>query len=212
MISQPDTLVHETVLASGLTYEEYMQQFMGDERRTEWVNGEVILIVNNVLHNRILSFLNTLLTLYLGFKPIGEVLLAGVSMYIGEDKPAREPDLMVVLNEHRERIEPNRLNGAADIVLEIVSPESRDRDYFIKYHEYAAAGVPEYWLIDPLRQQADIYLLGEDHRYRRAPLDGEGRLVSPLLPNFALDPALLWSDPLPSGAVLFEMVKAMVNA
>ena len=195
-----ENLQTEAILASGLTYTEYVQQFMGDELHTEWVNGEVIQILNNVQHNRILGLLQTLLTLYLRFKALGEVFPAGVSMYISDDKPAREPDLMIVFNENRHRIEATRLNGPADIVVEIVSPESRDRDTFIKYQEYADAGVREYWLIDPVRQQADIYQLDEDGRYRRVALDSDGRMVSPSLPGFALDAELFWQEDLPTGA------------
>lgn len=210
-LASQDALTHETIIASGLSYEEYQRQFMGDERRTEWITGDVILLMNNVLHNEILSFLDTLLRLYLGFKPIGKVLLAGISMYVGDDKPAREPDLMIVLNEHRDRIQETRLNGAADIAIEIVSPESRARDAIIKYDEYQAIGVREYWLIDPERQQADIYVLDATGRYRRAALDGQGRLVSSLLAGFTLDPAILWRESLPEGADLIQLVQEWVN-
>jgi Uma2 family endonuclease len=162
-----ENLHTDTILASGLTYAEYVQQFMGDERHTEWVHGEVIHILNNVQHNRILGLLQTLLTLYLRFKALGEVFPAGISMYISDDKPAREPDLMIVFNENRHRLEEIRLNGAAD-----------------------------------------IYQPGEDGRYRRAALDSQGRLLSPLLPDFALDAELLWQEDLPTGAELMAMVGA----
>lgn len=208
--TQTSALEGETILASGLTYEEYVKQFMGDERRTEWVNGDVILIMNNVPHNRILFFLSQLVGLYLGLKPIGEALPAGISMYLEEQGRGREPDLLVVLNENKDRIQYNRIEGAADIAIEIVSPESRTRDYVFKYEEYEAGGVREYWLIDPLRQQADIYSLGEDRRYHRLPTDAQGRLVSTLLEGFALDPNILWSDNPPAGEALISLVKSMV--
>ena len=110
-------------------------------------------------------------------------------MYLGDDKPAREPDLLVILNDHADRIKENRVEGAVDIAVEIVSPESTVRDRGDKFDEYEAAGVPEYWLFDPLRETADIYALGSDGRYHRRPLDGEGRVTSGLLPGFAIDPA-----------------------
>jgi len=56
-----------------------------------------------------------------------------------------------------------------------------------------------------------LYQLGDDWRYRRAALDSEGRLVSPLLPDFALDSEILWQDELPTGPELMALVNAMVG-
>jgi Uma2 family endonuclease len=56
----------------------------------------------------------------MGFKSLGEVLLAGVPMYISDQQPAREPDLLIVLNANRQRIKANYLAGPADLVVEIV--------------------------------------------------------------------------------------------
>lgn len=202
-----EVLAYEHVVAKGLTYEQFQQQFEG--RHAEWLMGDVILLVNNLQHNRIAAFLLSLLQFYFSLKPIGEAIMAGFQMYLGDDVPAREPDVVVVLNEHQDRRQEKRLEGPADIAVEVVSPESEVRDHVFKYQEYQAAGVREYWLIDPMRQQADIYVLGDDHRYRRLPLDANGRLVSTLLPNFTLDPALLWREKPPEGMELLPIIEHM---
>jgi len=199
----------ETIVAEGLTFPQYLTRF--DGRHAEWLMGKVIVQgAKNKTHQDLILFLASLLRLYLGFKPIGHTLLAGFTMYVGDDRPAREPDLFIVLNENRPRIQPTYLDGPADIAIEVVSPESQARDYDKKFIEYEFSGVREYWLIDPLRQQADIYRLGDDQRYHRADLDNQGRLVSALLPGFALDPNVFWQDTLPKGPALIQLVQQFI--
>jgi Uma2 family endonuclease len=132
-------------------------------------------------------------------------------MYIANDVPAREPDLIIVLHEHRSRVLPTALEGPADIAIEIVSPESIERDYGDKFKEYQTAGVQEYWLFDPQRQVADIHMLAASGRYQRLPPDAQGRLWSTLLPDFALDPAVLWREPYPAGLGLLRLVSQMTG-
>ena len=58
--------------------------------------------------------------------------------------------------DHLGRFKENRLEGAADLVVEIISPESVDRDRDRKFYEYEQGGILEYWLIDPLRRWVDL--------------------------------------------------------
>jgi len=199
-------------LTGCVPFEAYLKVYNSVEGiRTEWLAGEIAIytMTNNTQHQDILQFLTVLLNFYLSAKSLGKLLLAGVPMYLGDERPAREPDLLIVVNEHLERIKGTYLDGIADVVVEIVSPESDERDHGIKFIEYEAAGVPEYWLIDPLRAEATIYCLGTDKRYHRTAHDGQGRLMSVLLPSFALDPALLWQETLLTGAALLTLVEQM---
>lgn len=199
-------------IVEGVTWDEFLVRFA--DVRAEWLPGNKVLILmsNNTVHQRILVFLTGLLDLFFGFKPIGEVLLAGMPMKVGdEDTPKREPDLVILLNEHRDRIKQTYIDGPADIAVEIVSPGSAREDRGDKFLEYEAAGVREYWLFDPLRKDAAIHALTDEGVYHRLPLDAQGRLTSPLLPGFALDPALLWRDPLPKGTELIALVQGMVG-
>jgi Uma2 family endonuclease len=195
-----------------ISFEEYLVRYNSYEGgKTEWVAGKVeISMSNNLQHNEVIGFLYRLLDALLDLKNLGRAILAGLPMYVGEDKPAREPDILVVFNEHSERITPKYLDGPADIVVEVVSPESDARDHGTKLVEYEEAGVSEYWLFDPLREDAVILAL-KDGRYRRVERDAQGRLISTLLPGFALDPEILWRELLPKGAETFKMAQAMVQ-
>jgi Uma2 family endonuclease len=109
----------------------------------------------------------------------------------------REPDILFVRKDRLQIVQPTHLSEAADLVIEIVSPESIGRDRGEKFVEYEEAGVQEYWLIDPEREQAEFYQLGETGRYRLAFLDEQGLFHSAVLPNFWLRVDWLWQEPLP---------------
>jgi Uma2 family endonuclease len=82
-------------------------------------------------------------------------------------------------------------------VVEIISPGSRSSDRGEKYFEYEEGGVPEYWLIDPARKQAEFYLRGKDGIYKLALLDSDGNFKSRALPGVWIKPAWLWKRPMP---------------
>ncbi|MCS7240926.1 MAG: Uma2 family endonuclease, partial [Candidatus Bipolaricaulota bacterium] len=96
---------------------------------------------------------------------LGVVVDAPFTMKLGPEGPVREPDLLFVAQENLERLKETHLEGPADLGVEIVSPESAARDQGTKFYEYEAAGVREYWLLDPDREEAEFYMLREG-RYR----------------------------------------------
>lgn len=203
-----DPFHNETIIAENISWEAFLKHY--GHIHAEWHEGRVIRIVNNVQHQVILLFLGTLFSTYLKVANLGRVLLAGVPMKVPTGKPVREPDLLIVFHEHYDRIRPTSLEGPADIVVEIVSPESVSRDHGEKLHEYELAAVPEYWLLNPINRVSDVYALHEDGHYRRLPLDAQGRIYSQLMPRFAFDPMLLWREEPPVGVEVVELVQAML--
>lgn len=198
------------VLAENVSFDNFLQFF--GEHHAEWIVGKVISVVsNNKAHQLLLVLLTKLIGLYLDFKQTGQLFSAGYPMLVHPGQPAREPDLIVLLTGNSHRAKQNYLDGPADVVVEIVSPESGVRDRGDKFEEYEAAGVSEYWLFDPLRKEAIFYLLGTDGLYHPVPLDGQGRLQSSVLPGFTLSPALLWRDEPPNGAEIIALVQGMVE-
>jgi Uma2 family endonuclease len=202
---------HETVVAEGVSFEDFLKTY--GEQHAEWLMGKVILVVtNNTIHQQIQTLLVTLLNLFVSYRALGRVLSAGVPMYISDNQPAREPDILVILNVHLDRLKHNQLEGPADIAVEIVSPESVVRDRGDKFAEYQAAGVPEYWLIDPIHHDTNFWALNADGNYEPRPLDAQGRLTSAVLPGFMLDPVLLWRNEPPTGEELVALVQQMLAA
>jgi len=177
---------------------EAWREWAGETERSEWIDGEVVTFMPpSRIHQLLVVWLTQVLGLFARRAGIGDLVVAPFEMRL--PRSSREPDLMVVTRERLDRLGPQRLDGPADLVVEIVSDDSTARDRVGKLNEYQAAGVREYWIIDPRdgRQAADRFLLGEDGRYRQARPDDAGRLHSQVLPGLWLDPGMLWQDPLP---------------
>lgn len=81
------------------------------------------------------------------------------------------------------------------MAVEIISPESVDRDRVEKFEEYQAVGIREYWLIDPQRQKAEFYALRKNGRYAIVPLDKDGKFHSTVISGFFLRVEWLWQTP-----------------
>lgn len=165
---------------------------------SEWVDGEVIVMSPaSAAHQRIGSFLEKILSLYVELHNLGEIFRAPFVMRLAERRRGREPDLLFVSRQRANLIKKNYLDGPADIVIEIISPESVGRDRGEKFVEYEAAGIKEYWLIDPDRETAEFYELGADGRYRAADTP-EGIYRSQSVAGFFLRVAWLWQTPAPT--------------
>ena len=199
---QPGTVIEENV-----SFEDFVRRYEGQQ--VEWHTGKVVQkISKDRVHQSILTMLNTVVGLYLAYKQAGRIYTDGYPMRITDDQPARQPDILVVLNEHADRLQHQYLDGPADFVLEIISPSTGSIDRGEKYYEYQNAGVPEYWIVDPLSKRVDGYYLEDEGHYQRIS-SYEGQIVSRVLPGFKLDAALLWREELPQGDEIVKPVQAM---
>jgi Uma2 family endonuclease len=180
-----------------MTWEEFVE-WCDEDTWAEWVDGEVIVFVpTSIAHAQLARFLLFLINLFAQVHHLGEVLAAPTLMRLPSRPSGREPDLLFVAREHLDRLRPTWIEGPADLVIEIVSPESEERDWETKRAEYAAAGIPEYWVLDRDKQDAAFFLLGADGQYHRAPLDEAGIFRSQVLPGFWLRVEWLWQSPTP---------------
>jgi Uma2 family endonuclease len=144
------------------------------------------------------KFLLVVLDYWISSRNLGTVIPPPFQMKLPPPiSVGREPDLIFVSHEHLDRLRPTYLDGPADLVIEITSPESIGRDRGQKFIEYEQARIPEYWLIDPARQRAEFYQLGTDGFYRAAVVDANGAYTSPILGGLRLPVEWLWGDPLP---------------
>jgi Uma2 family endonuclease len=116
---------------------------------------------------------------------------------LGTQRRRRVPDILFVSTERQGILRSDYVEGAPDLAIEIVSPESLSRDWREKYLEYEAAGVREYWIIDPMARRVEAYVLGDDGHYARLP-EEEGVIRSVALPGFYLRTDWLWQEPLPN--------------
>ena len=179
-----------------MSYEAFLE-WAGEDTLAEWVDGKVVLTSPPSEHHQDLSdFLTALLRHFAEAHGLGKVRSAPLQMKLGPDLPGREPDLLFMKNENTDRIQKNRLVGPADLAIEIISPESRARDRGEKFYEYEQAGVSEYWLIDPDREQAEFYQLDARGIYELVRLEN-GVFESNVLRGLKLEPVWFWQEPLP---------------
>jgi Uma2 family endonuclease len=171
-----------------MSYDEYLA-WAHEDVHAEWVNGEVFVqMPPKQSHQRVVTFLVQLLGQFIELFRLGRLLPAPFEMRATPGGAAREPDLLFVAQEHLERLTEARLSGPADLVVEVVSDDSVARDRADKFYEYQAAGVREYWIIDPRPgcERVDFYVLDDTGRYRPVPVDADGRYSSTVLPDFWL--------------------------
>jgi Uma2 family endonuclease len=144
---------------SYITYEDFLASH-DEDNSAEWIDGTVIpMSPASALHQDLLGFLSSILRNYVEEKDLGKVFIAPMQMKLSSRPSGREPDLMFIQNENLGRLQENYLDGPADLVVEIISPESRGRDRGDKFYEYEQAGVPEYWILDSERKQEEFYQL-----------------------------------------------------
>ena len=176
-----------------MTWDEFLA-WSDEDVHAEWVNGKVQLMSPvSIEHQKINGWLCSILGEWAQEHGGGLVLSAPIAMKIGER--SREPDILFVAPENEFRIRPTFIDGPADLVVEIISPESRDRDRGDKFFEYETAGVREYWLLDPLRRRAEWYQLQSDGVYDAVALDGDGVYHSQVLAGLWLRESWIWQRP-----------------
>jgi len=184
-------------LPAKMTYEEFLE-WADEDTLAEWVDGEVIMLSPaSDWHQDIGNFLSALLRFYVEAHELGKVIVAPFQMKTGLNLPGREPDIIFIARENLGRLKETHIDGPADLVVEIISPSSRARDRGDKFYEYEQGGVREYWLIDPLRKQAEFYRLGSDGIYRLVSVGEDGIFRSEVLSGLWLNVSWLWQEPLP---------------
>jgi Uma2 family endonuclease len=199
------------VIAENVTYETFLTRFEG--QHVEWILGEVIKMspVSNH-HDELSGFLYLLFRTYLAYAGGGRVLQAPMVMKPTPDFPAREPDLQIILPENFDIIEENQVAGVADLVVEIISPESQRRDRVEKFSEYERAGVREYWIIDPTRKEALFYTLQSNREFDLWQMNDENMYRSQVLPQLEFRTMIFWSPRLPDVPEILEMVQQMLKS
>jgi Uma2 family endonuclease len=139
---------------------EYLSVTKSTNRLVELKAGQLLVLPMPTMAHQLI--VNYLLEVFKGFvrsRDLGIVLFAPLRVRV---KPGefREPDLIFMSAKNRHRANNDYWEGA-DLVLEVVSTdaESRKRDLKEKRTDYAAAGIPEYWIVDPVEERISVLTL-----------------------------------------------------
>jgi Uma2 family endonuclease len=154
-------------------------------RLVEFSHGHIeVLPMPTTTHQLIVLALYELLKAFVAARGVGLVLVAPLRVRLWPGK-FREPDVLLMLADHAERAGEEFWEGA-DLVMEVVSDDDRRRDLEVKRFEYARAGIPEYWIVDP-RDRRITVLTRRDGTYAVHGEFGPGdTATSALLPGFAV--------------------------
>ena len=179
-----------------VSYDEFLE-WADEDTRAEWVDGDIIFMSPiSDAHQDIVEFFLTLLRHHVEHHEEGWVRSSTFQMKLDVIPSGREPDIVYLHEEHRNRMTGTYIDGPADMAVEVVSPESGPRDRGEKFYEYEAAGVPEYWLVDPDREELLVYRL-QDDRYKIAFEGRDGRVDSAVVDGFWIEAEWLWRETLP---------------
>ena len=184
-----------TVRKKKISFEEFLTKF--DGKHAEWIDGEVIEFMSaSYKHQDLSDFLGAVLRVFVEEKDLGIIVTAPMTIRLSDR--GREPDLFFVAKNRLDSLKKNYFDGAPDLIIEIISPESRGRDRGDKFYEYEIAGVREYWIIDYEREKVEFYNLEKDGFFQMVYADENNIFHSQVLSNLRLNVAWLWQEKLPN--------------
>ncbi len=144
------------------TYEDYLKT--PEDERYELVEGALLMTPSPVpRHQRISRKIEFVLEKFITENDLGEVFYAPCDVYL-DDENVVQPDILFISKERLNIIGEKNIEGAPDIVIEIISESTAYRDFVQKKKLYAGFGVKEYWIVIPEEESIDLYIL-KDNAY-----------------------------------------------
>jgi len=169
---------------------------VADGQKADLIDGVIYMSSpDNTDANTLFGWLFGLLTFFVRLKKLGKVFGSRVAFRL-DDFNSPEPDIGFVKKSRLHLVKRGHVAGRPDAAMEIVSPESIERDYEKKRRQFEEARVPEYWIIDEIEQKVTLLRLGKDGKYRTVSATN-GVFRSKVIGGFWLREAWLWRKSLP---------------
>lgn len=167
------------------TYEDYLKT--PEDKRYELIEGELFMTPSPITnHQRISRKIEFLLEKFVTENDRGEIFYAPYDVYL-DDENVLQPDILFISKDRLNIIGDKNLQGAPDLVIEILSESTAYRDLIQKKKLYAKFGVKEYWIVVPEEKTVDIYVL-KDNAYQLYKTFGkDDTLESQLLKGFRIE-------------------------
>lgn len=142
-----------------ITYEDYLTFPDNDGIRKEIIEGELYMTpAPSTRHQLILKRIFRILDDYVLQNGLGEVLFAPCDVIFSSIN-VMQPDILFISNENLKILTEKNIQGAPDLLIEILSPFSLDNDRIYKKMAYEKFGVKEYWIVDPVEKSIEIWTL-----------------------------------------------------
>ncbi len=183
------------IVKSGLTEADFYR-LADEDSDWEFLDGRIVMhSPASSRHEDLFRFLLTLLSGYLDDRRGAVVRGSRYPMRLDADW-SPEPDLLVVRDGRRHLMTSQRLEGPADMVIEIASESDPRLDYREKLPRYREAGIEEIWIVDPF--QGEVRVERKSAAGFNAQTLSSGRLESTVVPGFWIEVGWLWQADLPS--------------
>ena len=176
IVASPELPRYSAIIIDILQHEQEARlQFfeeLTEDGKSEFINGEIIMqSPATALHINVSRYLTELLAHYVEAHQLGAVYFE--KALISLTRNDYEPDVCFFRPEKTNAIQPETLRfPAPDFIAEILSPSTEKYDRGVKFEDYAAHGVAEYWIIDPVAMSVERYLLkGDQYQMEGSPLN-----------------------------------------
>ena len=158
-------MVQQTI-QTGISAGEYYQLPEYEQHDLiQLIDGKVIIGMPPIpKHQRIVGKILFLL-MTIANKKGGEALTSPIEVYLDEHN-VFEPDVLYLKPDSACEVGEKRLTGAPDLVVEVLSPSTAKYDRQQKYQSYEQHGVSEYWIVDPVHETVEVWVLG-DEKFQR---------------------------------------------
>ncbi len=177
-----------------LTYRDYCKT--PDDERWELLNGELVMAPSaNTAHQMICIRLASLLHTFVTGEGLGQAFVAPYDVVLSETN-VLQPDILFVSTDRQEIITAANIQGAPDLVVEILSPSSASRDWRIKLDLYGQHGVQEYWVVDPDAQRVWVLVRSEDRLIETGHYSSGDTLTSTAVTGFSVSLDQVFQAPL----------------
>lgn len=170
-------------------YQDYLQ--LPEDKRYEIIDGDLFMVPSpNEAHQRILLTLTTILLNYIKKNKLGYIYCAPFDVLFSEEDIV-QPDIIFVSDKNKKIITKDNIQGAPDLLVEILSPGTSKRDVGIKKKLYAKKGVREYWIVGPEEETIEVLNLKEGEflgkSYNTGVAGQTSRLSSSVIQGFDID-------------------------
>ena len=174
------------------TVKDYMS--LPGDKRYQLLGGEMILAPSpTTRHQTVAQHLNLALQEFVASHSLGRLWFAPLDVVLS-DHDVAQPDIFFVSNERSSIVTDANIQGAPDLVVEILSPATAEYDRGYKQALYGRHGVREYWLVDPDAETVEVLTLGEQGLIPVATYRQGEVLASPLLEGMSLELDQVFSE------------------
>ena len=172
-----------------VTYEEFLEISEESEQRLEYIDGEIYLLASpSVEHQVVLGELHMMFYKWFRGKKC-RPMLAPFDVRLKRQNRGRnvvQPDLMVICDLNEKRDEKNKYTGVPVLVVEIISEVTRKKDFIGKFELYMSTGVKEYWIVNPINKDVEVFLFEEGEISKNMTYKGQEMVRSFVFEGFGV--------------------------